>query len=66
MTMTNETKIFLEYLLKQNQLPIGFNLDSLVAQKEILQQKMDNLRKQGKILEFDPIFAHYQIPLAKK
>ncbi len=64
--MEDETKLYLEYLLKMNQLSSGFNLDSLKAQKEMLQQKMDSLKNLDAILEYEPIFAHYQTPFGKK
>ena len=64
--MAEETKTYLEYLLRENNYPSGFNLDLLCSQKEMLQQKMDRIKNQSDILQYDPVFAHYQRPVGKK
>ena len=64
--MADETKTFLEYLLKQDQLSSGFSMDLLCTQKETLQPKMDSIKNRSDILQYEPIFVHYQRPVGKK
>jgi hypothetical protein len=64
--MAEETKTFLEYLLKQDQLPSGFSIDLLCTQKEMLQPKMDSIKSQSDILQYEPVFTHGQRPVGKK
>jgi hypothetical protein len=64
--MQDEAKAHLEYLLRMNQLADGFDLEVLKAQREILEQKMFSLKNLGTILEYEPIFTHYQTSFGKK
>jgi hypothetical protein len=64
--MKEDTLAFVQYVLANNQITSGFDLDALAAHAEFLRQKGGLIWENNTVLQYEPIFSYIQRPFTER